>query len=610
MRLSPLIRVTWLFALCASYAAKLPELLPLTGDIQGIHDPVVIKEKDTWYLFSTGVAKPGHLPVHRSTDLHSWTASGHVFDALPNWATREIPGADTIWAPDISHVNGVYRLYYAISTFGHNDSVIGLATNKTLDPASPAYHWSDEGLVIRSHSGQDDWNALDPNLVIDEQGRQWLLLGSYWSGIKMRRIDNRSGKLSSEDTTLYSLAARPRGPGKPGAIEAPFALHHGQYYYLFVSFDFCCRGVNSNYYIVVGRSRSLEGPYVDAAGKPMLEGGGTVVVEGTTLWRGPGHQAVLPGKPDDLLFFHAYDGTTGRQFLKISTLAWDDGWPHAASLPGVGSALEEADSLLRKGSVSDADTVVREYLEKNPTSAQARYMLGFILFTQGKPEASLTEYTVAAKYRKPDAHQLKIVGLNYALLDDFIDADKWLTASVQQDPRDAQAWYHLGRTKYNENRFKEAVEAFNRCLTIEPSNPKAEDNLGLSYEGLGQNDDAIAAYRKAVEWDRGVAGKEAGPYINLGTLLVETGRITEGIPFLVEAIARAPKELKPRRELGKAYLRLNQLDQAVQELEAAIRIAPENAPLHFILGQAYRKKGWEPKASSEFDRYRALNQAH
>jgi len=179
---------------------------------------------------------------------------------------------------------------------------------------------------------EDDFNAIDPNLATDEHGRQWLNFGSFWGGIKMRRIDADTGKLSQEDAKLYSLAARPPAPH---SIEAPFIVQHDSWYYLFVSFDFCCRGAKSTYNIVVGRSRDITGPYADASGKPMMEGGGTQLIEGTSLWRGPGHEAVLleRGGPD-LMLFHAYDGTTGRPALQISTIQWENGWPRIARLPG------------------------------------------------------------------------------------------------------------------------------------------------------------------------------------------------------------------------------------------------------------------------------------
>ena len=128
-----------------------------------------------------------------------------------------------------------------MSSFGSRNSAIGLATTRTLDPSSPDYRWTDEGMVLRSYQDKDDWNAIDPNLVLDGDSA-WLVWGSFWGGIKMRRVDPSTGKLSAADTTMHSLSSRPREQPINGSVEAPFIVRHGDYWYLFVSFDRCCRG--------------------------------------------------------------------------------------------------------------------------------------------------------------------------------------------------------------------------------------------------------------------------------------------------------------------------------------------------------------------------------
>jgi arabinan endo-1,5-alpha-L-arabinosidase len=322
-------------------ASASPHVIKVEGDVEYTHDPSIVKAGATWYLFATGSGpeRKGELPIRCSKDLHHWTRCGYVLPAIPEWIQKESPQTRDLWAPDISYFNGEYHLYYAFSVFGKNTSGIALLTNKTLDPSSPDFHWADQGLVLRSGLA-DDFNAIDPNLVMDTKGRAWLAFGSFWSGIKMRRIDPRTGKLSAKDARLYPLAARKRPenpsappPGLPGnwqAIEAPFVVHHGKFYYLFVSFDLCCRGTKSNYKTMVGRSRRVTGPYLDAQGRPMLEGGGSPLLIGNQRWIGPGGESILQEKSGDIIVFHAYDAQTGRPFLQISTIAWVNGWPQAA----------------------------------------------------------------------------------------------------------------------------------------------------------------------------------------------------------------------------------------------------------------------------------------
>lgn len=296
----------------------------LQGDIRQVHDPDIIREGDTYYLFSTRAG----IAIRCSKDLSSWRLCGDVFAHLPEWAVKDVPGLRGLWAPDVSYFNGKYHLYYSVSTFGSNRSSIGLTTNETLDPASEKYRWVDQGKIIGSDS-RDDWNAIDPDVVFDEQDQPWLSFGSFWGGIKLRKLERTTGKLSAHDQTLYSLASRPRTAELPGAIEAPAIIRKNGHYYLFVSFDLCCRGKDSTYNIRVGRARRLTGPYTDRSGKPMMEGGGTLVLAGDDRWAGPGHCSVLQDKNGETLVFHAYDKAwRGLSTLRLAPLLWDsDGWP-------------------------------------------------------------------------------------------------------------------------------------------------------------------------------------------------------------------------------------------------------------------------------------------
>jgi arabinan endo-1,5-alpha-L-arabinosidase len=314
-----------------------PRLLELSGDL-AVHDPVIMKENGTYYLFSTGGGRRGGvIPIRCSTNLLHWTRCGSVFETLPAWATNEITRARGAWAPDISWYNGKYHLYYSLSSFGVNESAIGLATSETLDPDEPRYKWKDQGLVIRSRPGMDDFNAIDPNIVVEDKRNVWLSWGSFWGGIMMRRIVLETGKPSANDPQLYRLASRPRSkehqiPPVEGAIEAPTIVRRGNYWYHFASYDFCCRGTNSTYNVKVGRASKVTGPYLDRTDKPLTEDGGTPVILATSdKWHGAGHQTVFRDNGQDYLLFHSYDPATGQSRLQISMLIWRDGWPRAAS---------------------------------------------------------------------------------------------------------------------------------------------------------------------------------------------------------------------------------------------------------------------------------------
>jgi arabinan endo-1,5-alpha-L-arabinosidase len=302
----------------------------LSGDIAPVHDPCIIKAHGLYHLFCTGQqADPtGLIPWRTSPDLVHWTLRGRVFEAIPEWAREAVPGTRGIWAPDIAFFNGQYHLYYSCSTFGSNRSVIGLVTNATLDPKSPQFAWRDRGLVVQSNRG-DDFNAIDANHIIDRDGGHWLSLGSFWSGLKLFKLDPATGKLPAGDVRKHSLAARPVPDDAPGAIEAPFMIERGGYYYLFASYDYCCKGVNSSYYMVVGRSRDILGPYLGRDGKSMLDGYGTLLLQGNRRFPGVGHQAVLRDSERDYLVYHGYDREhDGRSTLRISPITWSaDGWP-------------------------------------------------------------------------------------------------------------------------------------------------------------------------------------------------------------------------------------------------------------------------------------------
>lgn len=294
-----------------------------------VHDPSsIVRCKGEYWLFATGQG----VQSWRSKDLDEWERGPRVFDELPDWVAREVPGnRGHFWAPDVVFHNGRYLLYYSVSRFGVNTSAIALASNKTLDPQDEGYQWQDHGVVIRSRRG-DNFNAIDPAVLRTKAGESgsdelWLSFGSFWSGIKLVKLDPETGKRDAAAPAVHSIAAKKE-------IEAPHIFEHDGYFYLFVNWGLCCRGVRSTYNVRVGRSRRVTGPYVDQEGRDLREGGGTLFLKTDSVFIGPGHANVMQDGDKFWFSCHYYDGTDrGRSYLSIIPLTFSsDGWPSIAPL--------------------------------------------------------------------------------------------------------------------------------------------------------------------------------------------------------------------------------------------------------------------------------------
>jgi arabinan endo-1,5-alpha-L-arabinosidase len=313
--------------------AMAQETQSVLGGDTGIHDPTWVEVDGVQVAFGTGVeraADGGAIRVKTAPDGLVWTDAGSIGQGVPDWVEPTIGSVPpNIWAPHAFVRGERIYLYYAVSTFGVNVSALGLMTHDALDPADPTAGWVDRGVVLTS-SRSDNFNAIDAARIDTPDGKAWLSFGSWWDGIKMREIDPESGKLIEGNDTLYSLASR-----GGGAIEAPSILAHDGKYYLFVSFDLCCRGVASTYNIRVGRADAVTGPYLDRDGKPMMEGGGTLVLAAANDFRGPGGQEAFATPEGDILVFHYYSiKAGGAPRLQIAPIRWtDDGWPEVDPLP-------------------------------------------------------------------------------------------------------------------------------------------------------------------------------------------------------------------------------------------------------------------------------------
>lgn len=312
------LTIVLILYICANSAAQ-DTLNPLKGDIR-VHDPVMIKQGDTYYVFHTGKG----VSVKTSKDKINWKRVGSVFhlNALPAWHKNDIPEQDgSLWAPDIYYYKGKYYLYYSVSAWMNFNSGIGLATNTTLDSTSPAYRWVDEGMIINYKNGGEGVNVIDPNLFIDKEGRGWLLYGSYKAGLRMAEINPTTGKLKSDPPELITITK--------SLGEGVFVIRGEGYYYIFASRGICCKGMQSTYQIVVGRSKDIRGPYLNKEGKSWVDNNYTLFLAGDSTEPGRGHNGFFTEGDTTFIVYHAYTrAANGTSLLNIKPLFIDkDGWP-------------------------------------------------------------------------------------------------------------------------------------------------------------------------------------------------------------------------------------------------------------------------------------------
>lgn len=321
----------------------------IIGQTPMVHDPVMAKEDSTYYLFCTGMG----IQRMVSNDRQTWTVDRNpVMSVIPKWTRDSVPGFHYhVWAPDIIQWHGRWWLAYSCSTFGRNGSSIGLLSSRSLKFP----FWEDEGCIVTSREGRDNWNAIDPNFVIDDKDQPWLVWGSFWDGIQLVRLDTTMHIAASQQPRTIArrynlgdpqgkkvLSVNPNPPKNPtsdfagpNAIEAPFIFKHNGWYYLFVSWDYCCQGAKSNYRVAVGRSRSVEGPYLDPDGVDMRDGGGMLFLEGDKKeYEAAGHCAAYHMDDEDIFICHGYSvALEGASILVQRRIVWTkDEWPKLAEL--------------------------------------------------------------------------------------------------------------------------------------------------------------------------------------------------------------------------------------------------------------------------------------
>ncbi|MGE5518491.1 MAG: family 43 glycosylhydrolase [Candidatus Dadabacteria bacterium] len=269
-----------------------------------IHDPSTIVEcEGKYYTFGTG---GGGLI---SDDGWTWNGGG----------VRPGGGA----APDAMKIGNRYLVVYGATGGGgaHKGAILTM-WNKTLDPKSPDFKYS-EPVIVATSDGYEDNDAIDPGLMLDPNtGRLWLSYGTYFGFIRLVELDPKTGK-RMEGNKPVDLAI---------VCEATDLVYHDGWYYLLATHGSCCDGANSTYNIVVGRSKKITGPYMDNVGRSMLEGGGKMVLAASDRLIGPGHFGhIIMGDGVEKMSCH-YEADLdqgGRSVLGIRPLLWKEGWPVA-----------------------------------------------------------------------------------------------------------------------------------------------------------------------------------------------------------------------------------------------------------------------------------------
>lgn len=355
----------------------------------GVHDPsTIVKENDRYYTFYTS----NGVEYAYSFDLCTWRRGGKIFSSgFPSWITGYVPGfGGNFWAPDVFYMNNLWHVYYSCSSFGSRQSAIGLATTPSL--GSP--EWQDKGMVVSTNNSSNH-NAIDP-AIIRHDGKIWLVYGSFWSGIVITEIDSTTGKPVKKNDLHYIANNSP---------EASNVIHHDNYYYLFFNRGKCCDGVNSTYYINVGRSSAPTGPFLDKSGKQTSSGGGTTILNTQGRYIGPGHFGFFSENGIECMSYHYYDANqNGTSKLKISTLSWQDGWPV------VNTDFNPCDPVS-----------IRERAEvKNGSIFNLTYADGKVSFyMENESSINIQLYTLSGRIAVPTISKKVSAGVNSLRLDTF-----------------------------------------------------------------------------------------------------------------------------------------------------------------------------------------------
>lgn len=263
------------------------------------------------------------------------------------------------------------------------------------------------------------------------------------------------------------------------------------------------------------------------------------------------------------------------------------------------------EAALDGGDLGTAGQALADELERKP-DAQLYAFLGNTLFRAGQHLAAAVAFSRADKLAPLAAQDRFLLAMACVAAGRETDARRELMRLQAEHPRDAHYPYWIARLDYKQFRYKEALSGFRRTLELDPGNVRALDNIGLTQEMLGENDNAIASYRAAIASNQQRTPCLPYPAYNLGALERKLGHITEAEAALQESI-RCNAEFAPALyQLALIRDGAGKTEEAAELLLKAVTVSPEYAEPRYVLGRVLRKLDRESEAAEHFRRYEEL----
>jgi tetratricopeptide (TPR) repeat protein len=268
--------------------------------------------------------------------------------------------------------------------------------------------------------------------------------------------------------------------------------------------------------------------------------------------------------------------------------------------------LRHLERYVGEGRFEEAEASLRSYLKVHPDSARAYYDLGYALFRTHRISDSVEALAKSLELDVNNAEAHKILGLDLAMVGKYDEAQMEMEQAARLRPNSAEIHYFLGRIHYTRNAFPLAKQEFEEALRLDPSYMKAYDNLGLTLEGMGNDQAAVANYEKAIQLMERQGRKSEWPCLNLCALYNRLNKPELALDYCRKALALNPKSAQAWFEAARAHMAQQDWAGAAKALQSAIAIDPRFPKFHYVLSTVYRKMGKAAESESEMASYREL----